>query len=179
VVQAIAVASSRKHEAEIFGQAFDRLIVTTPEDVEHNVAGPNVSIVGIAGDARLSTTLAWALALLQERPGIEIAIDMLADASNCDGIFRQVEEAGVRCVELRRFGDRPCMILAESLRAGDSINSSALCACWNRTFLERQFLASELGVASEWELAVTRKRLRGAQIQVQKVSANSTLFGVN
>ena len=76
---AVAVGSIRQSAARVFGQYFDDLVLTTFEDVRHDVGERPVSFVGVTAEPGALETVRWAMTAAEADPSLVVAVEIPED----------------------------------------------------------------------------------------------------
>ncbi|WP_051551590.1 class I SAM-dependent methyltransferase [Nocardioides sp. URHA0020] len=147
---AVAVGQSRQSAAKVFGPSFDQLVLTTFATHVGDVADRELSFVGVTAEPGLLETLTWALQLRASRPEVTVAVEMPGDVALSRAVGHLLSEAGVAVAGVRRFTDRPCLVLAAEAD-GPTGDVAALLDAALTAPDDRQ--AAQERRAAEWELA--------------------------
>ncbi len=166
----VAVGVSRQSAAKVFGPSFDRLLLTSYEDLVADVVGRDVSFIGVAAEPGMADSLAWALSVGAEQPGVTIAVEMPGDSSLSDEVRAVMADAGVGIVGVRRYADRPCLVLGDvaaverddSWLVGCLLDAALTAPDARRAAQERR--------SAEWELAAARSRSEEFEVRLRETA---------
>jgi hypothetical protein len=154
---AVAIGSTRQSAAQVFGQYFDDLVLTTFDDAQHDLGDRRPSFVGVTADPGAIEALPWALRLTEADPDLVVAVE-IPDDPELNGRLREALAPlaeRVRGVEV--YDGRACLVLG----SGQPLTGSVP---WLEAVLSTA-LAPAIGVrarqenvAREWEIAAARER---------------------
>lgn len=159
----VALGTDRQHASQVFGQSFDRLLLTNYVEL----AGGATGFVGVAADPDMRPGLDWALGLLAQDPGLELAVELPRDAALAADVSTWLAGAQVRVVGVRRFGDHPCVVLAAG---ADPTTRERIAELLGAAVRQGHALDAPLDEErSRWELAAHKERSDTLERQIRDV----------
>lgn len=189
--RAVVVGADRPAAAQVFGDAFDRLLTTTYEELgadlaaeraAHDAAGavPDpVGFVGVAAGPGMQAGVDAALALVQGaardaatsgRPAPELVVEVPWDLDALDHLRARLGEPGAPVLsDVRRYRDRPCLVLggpAAPTHDPAWVLGALLTA---GTTAPDARVAEQERVAAEWERAAARDQLARAEAECDRL----------
>lgn len=185
--RAVAVGVDRPGAAQVFGGAFDRMLITTYDDVAAELAaeqaaldeaaavGDPVTFVGVAAGPGMEAAVDVAFALMddaaaagQEPP--QVAVEVPWDLDALDHLRRRLTEPGAPALaDVRRYRDRPCLVLGGPAAPVDDPSWWLGALLTAGTTAPDARVAHQDRVAAEWERASAAAQLERKEAELRDV----------